>query len=115
MCRGITTPSLDPQPPGLPALRRRMPVQIEQGADRHAKGFCKLVYDRDRRVACTALEIADIGAMDAGFFGKMLLRPVLRIAKPAQVDAEALDDIHEREITVLSTINLQTISDIPLD
>jgi hypothetical protein len=92
-----------------------MLVQIEQRADRHVQGFCQLVDDRDRGVAGAAFEIADIGAVDAGLPGKMLLRPVLRIAKPAQVEAEALDDIHEREITVLSTINLQTISDIPLD
>jgi len=92
-----------------------MLAQIEQGTDRHTQGFCKLVDNRDRGVAGAAFEIADIGAVDAGLLGKMLLRPVLRIAKPAQVEAEALDDIHEREITVLSTINLQTISDIPLD
>jgi hypothetical protein len=92
-----------------------MLVQIKQRADRHAKCFCKLVDNRDRGVAGAALEIADIGAVNVGLPGKMLLRPVLRIAKPAQVQAEALDNIHEREITVLSTINLQTISDIPLD
>lgn len=92
-----------------------MPVQIKQGADRHTQGFCKLVDDRDRGVAGAAFQIADIGPMDPGLAGELFLRPASGKAEPTQIGAEALDDVHEREITVLSTINLQTISDIPLD
>jgi hypothetical protein len=44
-----------------------------------------------------------------------LLAPALLRAKPSQVFAKALPYVHGRLETRLSTIHLQTISDIPVD
>lgn len=92
-----------------------VPVGIEQRADGHPKCDRQLVDNRDRRVARAAFQIADIGPMNPGLAGELFLRPASGKAEPTQIGAEALDDVHEREIAAMSTINLQTISDIPLD
>jgi len=45
----------------------------------------------------------------------LLLRPVFHLAQVSKVLTEAFGDIHVAEIIDLSTIGLQTISDIVLD
>ncbi|QJU56374.1 hypothetical protein HL653_21515 [Sphingomonas sp. AP4-R1] len=53
--------------------------------------------------------------MDAGFVRESLLAPALFLAKPPQIFRKALPDIHGRLKTRLSSIDLQTISDIRVD
>lgn len=47
--------------------------------------------------------------------GKFFLRPALMLAQPTKIEGKALADIHVPTVTPMSTINLQTISDIRLD
>ena len=53
--------------------------------------------------------------MDAGFVGKCFLVPTLGFAQGAVFPTEALTDVHALLEARLSTINLQTISDIDVD
>ena len=53
--------------------------------------------------------------MDPGLVRKCLLAPAFRFAKAAQIAGEALTYVHVALKTPSSTIDLQTISDIPVD
>jgi len=43
---------------------------------------------------------------------KLLLRPALLLAQATKITGKALRDIHGGTVPLMSTINLQTISDI---
>ena len=77
----------------------------------HFQRLGQLFDDRDGRVPGRALDVADIGAVDAGAISKFLLNPALLVAEPLEVGSEALANIHAESKTPLSIINLQTISD----
>lgn len=87
----------------------------EQVAGRQREGRGQLFDDRDRRVARSALDVAHIGAMHAGAVGIIFLAPAMLGTEAAQIGREALADIHKGLKTALSTLDLQTISDIPVD
>ena len=53
--------------------------------------------------------------MDASAIGIVLLAPPVLVAEAAEVGGKALANIHTWLKTALSTIDLQTISDIPVD
>ena len=92
-----------------PSLVEQLPwLDVEVGGD--------LVDDGDGGVAGTALEIADIGAVNAGLMREGLLRQTLVLTQAPQVVGKALSDIdHGREDWSRRTIGLQTIRDIVLD
>lgn len=49
------------------------------------------------------------------YFGaesEFLLRPALVLAQTAKIEGKALTNIHKRTVAPMSTIDLQTISDI---
>ncbi len=50
--------------------------------------------------------------MDIGLVGELFLRPAFGMAQLAQISGEALVYIHTRQLKPVSTIDLQTISDI---
>jgi hypothetical protein len=93
----------------------RHPRSGDQVACRKIKGYGELLDQRNRRIASGALEIAYISAVDAGAIGIVLLAPAMLVPQAAQVGGKALANIHTRLKTALSTIDLQTISDIPVD
>lgn len=64
------------------------------------------------RVSGTSLEVADICPVDPGFEGILFLRPAFGGAQALEVRCENLTNIHARDVARMSTINLQTISDI---
>ena len=94
------------------AVMWRSGCLVEQLAGPHAERLRQLFDEEDRRIARTALEIADIGAVNASAIGVFLLAPALGVPETAQVCGKALADIHKREQTLVSLIVLQTISDI---
>lgn len=75
------------------------------------QGCSELLDHRYGRVALPAFDVADIGAMDAGTVGIVLLAPTLRLAQAANVTAQAKADIHAPIKTAMSLIDLQTMSD----
>ena len=60
-------------------------LTIEQRADFHVQGYSQFVYNSNSRVACAALQIADIGSVQASFMRKFLLRPAFGLAQSAHV------------------------------
>lgn len=50
--------------------------------------------------------------MDIGLMRELFLRPVTGLPQAAQVPGKAIVYIHERQLPSMSTINLQTISNI---
>lgn len=88
---------------------------IQQHTYLHLQRLCELFHDGDRRVAGAALEIADVGPVDLRLEGEALLRQAFLLAKATQIAGEAVFDVHTGMSTRLSTIDLQTISDISLD
>ena len=75
----------------------------------------ELLDDRDRRVARAALDVAHIGAVNAGTVGIILLAPALLEPETAQIGGEALTDVHVVLKSAMSTNDLQTMRDIPVD
>jgi hypothetical protein len=53
--------------------------------------------------------------VDPGFMCERLLAPAFLLSEPPQILGQALSYIHDRSKTRLSSIDLQTISDIPFD
>lgn len=88
---------------------------LEQLPDRYAKRFGEPLDDRDCRVPRAALDITDVGPVDAGHVGERFLAPAVSFAQFAQVGAEAVPNVHGSPQTRLSTIDLQTIGDIHVD
>lgn len=82
-------------------------------ADLQRRG--EFLDERYRRVAPSALDVTDVGAVDAGAVGIVLLRPALGLAEATNVPAKASADFHGLLKTAMSPIDLQTISDIGLD
>jgi hypothetical protein len=69
---------------------------LQQCAGFDAQRFGQLFNDGDRRIARAALQVADVGPMDAGLMRELLLRPVLFLAQPTQVAAEVFANVHAR-------------------
>mgnify|MGYP007122137515 CR=1 FL=1 len=76
---------------------------------------CELYQDLNRRVARTALNVADVRAVDPSFKGIFFLAPAFGSSQALQVSAQSFANIHLRCIARMSTINLQTIRDKRLD
>lgn len=81
----------------------------------HVQGRSKLDQHFNRRIARTALNVADVGAVDPSLEGIVFLAPALGGAQALQVGAKDLANVHLSSIARLSTINLQTMSDKRLD
>lgn len=103
-------PSADSGPQSLYAAFASWDGLVEQFTGPHIERPSEFLDDRDCRVASSALDIADIGAMDAGAVGIVFLAPALRLAKATNVSTKARADIHERPMTPVSPIDLQTMS-----
>jgi len=85
---------------------------IEQIAKLNFQSIRQLFNDGDSWIPGAALEIADIGAMYFGAEGKFLLRPALVLTQTTKIEGKTLTNIHKRTVAPMSTIDLQTISDI---
>lgn len=84
---------------------------IQQGAGGNAQGLSELFDHRHSRIPRATLDIADISPVDPGLVGISLLAPALRFAKTANILPQARSYIHAEFKTLVSTIDLQTISD----
>jgi len=71
----------------------------------------KFLDNGDGGIAAAALDVGDIGAVQAGAVGVVLLAPALFLAEAADVFAKARRNVHARLMRPLSSIALQTISD----
>lgn len=91
------------------------PPSVEQLSQPYAERFSEPLDNGDGGVADPACDIADVGAVDAGFVGECLLAPAFLLAKAAQGSAEARAYLHGRSETRLSPIDLQTMRDIDID
>jgi hypothetical protein len=85
---------------------------IKQLPRPHAKRSGELLEDRHSRIALPPLDIADIGAVDAGTVGVVFLAPAVCLAQAANVLTQARANIHAGVKTAMSAIDLQTMSDI---
>lgn len=91
----------------------RLVVQLAQQLSRRdTKRHRQLLDHSDSWVPPPALDIADIGTMDAGAVGIVLLAPALCLAQAANVLTQARANIHVQVKTPVSAIDLQTMSDI---
>ncbi len=79
---------------------------------RHPKRGRERFDNLDRRVARGAFQITDIGAVHARLVSKSLLAERSCLTEAAQVCRKAVLDVHAPRQARLSTINLQTMSDI---
>jgi hypothetical protein len=87
-------------------------ISVQQPPCSYAEGLCEFLDNGDGGIAAAALDVADIGAVNAGAVGIVLLAPALLPAEAADVFAKARADVHARLMRPLSSIDLQTISDI---
>ena len=71
-----------------------MPL-IQQPSRLYLQRFGKFLHHRHRRIALPAFDIANIGAVDAGAVGIVLLAPAPLLAETANVSAKASADIHD--------------------
>lgn len=78
----------------------------------HPKFLGEPFEDHDRRVTRATLDVAHVGPMNLRALCEFFLAPAPGIAGLPKVRTEALADIHARQKYGLSTIGLQTISDI---
>ena len=85
---------------------------VEKLSGCHAKRLCQLLDDGDCRIPPTPLDVADIGPVDAGTIGIVLLAPAICLTQAANVLTKACANIHARVKTAMSAIDLQTMSDI---
>jgi hypothetical protein len=88
---------------------------VEEARRRNFERPRELLEDHDRRIAGTALDVTDVGPVNARFVGKHLLAPALLGSEPPKVLSKALTNVHAEEPGSMSLIHLQTMSDIPLD
>ena len=95
--------------------RARVRRLLDEPSCRYAKRLCQFFHDGHRWITRAALDVADIGAVNAGLMGKGLLTPALLLAEDADVLTQACAYIHAELKTRASTINLQTISDNLVD
>ena len=75
----------------------------------------ELLDHGDGWVAPRTFDVADVGAVDAGAVGIILLAPASRLAEAADVLGEAGAYLHDHPQTAMQLINLQTISHIRVD
>lgn len=80
-----------------------------------AKGVGELLDHDNSWISCAALQVADVGSVNAGFMGIGLLAPALRLSQATQVHPKALSNIHGADEAPMSLIVLQTMSDNSLD
>jgi len=85
----------DPTAPGLPdAQMRSLPALLYQVLDVSSQSFCNALKHSDRRVALTAFDTAEIGLVDTGEVGELLLREALLASEPLKVKPDTLPHIH---------------------
>lgn len=85
---------------------------IQERPRRDGERNRQLLDDGNRRIACPALDIADISPVDVSAVSKFLLAPTLLVSEFAEVGAEANTNVHDRDLARLQSINLQTMRDI---
>ncbi len=88
------------------------PDSIQQFAQLYVQCRRQPVHNGDRRITRTTFQIADIGAMNIRAECKLFLRPAFLLTQATKITGKALRDIHGGTVPFMSTINLQTISDI---
>ncbi len=88
------------------------PDSIQQFTQLYVQCRRQPVHNGDGGIACAALEITDIGAVNIRAERKLLLRPTFLLAQATKITGKALRDVHGGTVPFMSTINLQTISDI---
>lgn len=87
---------------GLPGRRVIPPLQgqlAQQCARTNAERPCKLLDHGRCRVASPPLYVADIGSMDVGAIGVVLLAPAPLFSEASYILAEANAYIHARIMT----------------
>jgi hypothetical protein len=87
----------------------------EKGSCIKAKGFCHLLHHDNGWVSCATLDVADVGSVQARTISKLFLRPAFFEPVSTQVFSKALANVHAAVMRRMSTIDLQTMSDILLD
>ena len=92
--------------------RRHHAASIQQTSRLHLKRFGQLLDDSDRRIPPPALNVTDIGAVDAGAVGIVLLAPAFGHTEAADIETQARANIHGCVKTAVSPFDLQTMSDI---
>lgn len=80
--------------PSTTARRQSGGGVSEQIAGGHLQGSCQLLDHRNRGIACTTLDIADIGPVDAGIVGESFLTEAQLTTEAANVAAKASTNIH---------------------
>lgn len=80
---------------------RSDPASVQKLARLYLERVGQLLDDCEGGVAGAALKVTDIGAVDARLERKLLLRPASGLSQTTEIDAEAPDDIHEREVTLM--------------
>lgn len=75
------------------------------------QSLCQLLHDRDCWISRSALDVAHVSSMNACAVSVIFLAPAVRGPKAFDVRAQAFANIHARQETPPSTIDLQTMSD----
>jgi hypothetical protein len=91
------------------------PDLFENVGRRHAERGGDPLNDADGWIAAAALQVADIGPMNAGLVGELLLRQPFGLAQASKIPAQPLTYIHIPMSVEMSTSGLQTMSNISLD
>jgi hypothetical protein len=86
-------------------------TSVEESARRHPERLRQLFDNCCCWVALGALDLAYIGPVDPGLERIGLLGPALFQTEPANISAEASEDIHLPTQACPQTINLQAMSD----
>lgn len=81
--------------------RNPLPGSIQQIAGLYVQGNGQLVDNGDGGVTSAPLEVADVGAVDAGAECQFLLRPAFLLALAAKILGKALNDIHLSMVAAL--------------
>lgn len=87
-------------------------ILFEQLPRRDIERLGEFFDDRHSRVTPPALDVADIGPMDAGPVGIVFLTPSFGFTEPANILTKACAYFHAGLQARPSPIDLQTISDI---
>ena len=87
-------------------------ISIQQFTQLYVQCRRQPVDDGDRGIARATFQVADIGAVNIRAERKLFLRPAFLLAQATKIMGKALRDIHGGTVPFMSTINLQTISDI---
>jgi len=95
-----------------PGRTLRRNCLLQQGSGTHVQCSCQLLHNHNSRIACTPLDVADVGTVDASSVGELFLTPASFFTGLSQVGAEALPDVHACSSYDVSIIGLQTMSDM---